>query len=336
MKLIMERYRKNVGGSDVSLEDKFKKIEEFKLSSLNPMNWFNKGGSPYSDKMNLKWWSMNAGSFGSGVMKSSWKDHPIVAQAFIDFKLSEDPEHIRKVAEWEGAYRGGPLGDTAKAKIMRHLKRKSPLAVQAAFEILVVERWNNLQQYVPSNHSGALPILDLLSELSSAQILCEVKIKQWEKDPGGLGSPPFKDQFKEVARIAKDYSGHGGNWNSPDYGEGPYGYLRDRDVAKGKLWAQDHLKKLDEKFERDKEIVELNRKYFTSHRSFLSIDSLEDMITELDNYATELEDTYGYDGLKEFGDKLGLDYKDFESAREDSTDVLKRRGKEIFDFGYGD
>lgn len=332
MKLIMERYRKNVGGSDVSLEDKFKKLEEFKLSSLNPMNWFNKGGSPYSDKMNLKWWSINA---PGKVIQKSWEDHPIVAQAFIDFKLSEDPEHIRKVAEWEGALGGRPLGDTAKAKIMRHLKRKSPLAVQAAFEILAVERWNNLQQYAPSNYGGESgPILDLLNDLSSAQVGCEVYIAQWEKDPGGLGRPPFKDQFKEVARIAKDYSGHGGNWNNPDYGQGPYGYKRDPHVVKGKLWAQDHLKKLDEQFERDKERVELDRKYFTSYRYFLSIDSLEDMITELDDRSTRLEDTYGYDGLKEFADKLGIDYKDFESAREDSTDVLKRRGKEIFDFGY--
>ena len=134
VRLATKKWKNFIKDADEPIDAELKKLEELKLSMLNPANWFGKkqDDSLYKPYMTPDW-------VGSAVQDRdgfNFKKRPAIFQAFVDFWHGDDPDHLKKLASHP------TIPEREGKKILEYVENGD---LESAFQLVKIERWNNFQ-----------------------------------------------------------------------------------------------------------------------------------------------------------------------------------------------
>ena len=305
MKLIMENFRKNVINQDMPIRNQTKSMNEIDLSKLNPF----RKKDPYEPYMNNQFFAKAQPEAAEVDIHSAgrlinWRRYVPLAKAFIDFYLRNDIKHIKKVVALL------PKQTFADNPILKQiLKSRASKASNYEFRQYVNERWNNLAYLV--NRTDDQSVIEDFTKLSRLLNDCKKILDDFELVSDG---ERMRAKFSEVADLdqvkSKDY-------HNPDHGVGMYGHKKPVYVSRGRDWANEYIKNLDDAYERDSE-------WFKDYEQNVMVDrlfarggpELDDLISTLEGMNKSWKYRYGKEGLNDFADDLGLKPEDWSHIRD--------------------
>jgi len=134
IKLATKKWKNFIQDADTPINAELKKLEELKLSMLNPANWFGKKEDDSLYKPYMKYdWMKNAVQNGNAF---NYKSRPAIFKAFVDFWHGDDADYLKKLSSL--------ISDSEGKKVIQYIEGDD---LESAFQIIKVERWNNLQHY---------------------------------------------------------------------------------------------------------------------------------------------------------------------------------------------
>ena len=121
-------------------------------------------------------------------------------------------------------------------------------------------------------------------------------------------------KFSEVSELPQVKQA---DYENPDFGEGPFGYLKSTHVSRGRGCATEYIKNLDDAYERDLEWFKDYVKNVMVDRLFArGGPELDDLISTLEGMNKSWKYRYGKEGLNDFAKDLGLKPEDWSHIRD--------------------